>query len=93
MKNAVPRIIDLDRTLFRAIFRFKWAPLTPLMRAFTVAGKAGALWGVISALAFLLTGLEAYNLLVPWVAGALSWTVAEVAKHLFDRARPFVYDT
>ena len=93
MKNAVPRIIDLDRALFRAIFRFKWAPLTPLMRAFTVAGKAGTLWGVISALAFLLTSLEAYNLLVPWVAVAVSWTVAEVAKHLFNRARPFIYNT
>ncbi|MDP8950922.1 MAG: phosphatase PAP2 family protein [Actinomycetota bacterium] len=94
MKNVVPRIIDLDRALFRAIFRFKWAPLTPLMRAFTIAGKAGALWGVISALAFLVTGLEAsYNLFVPWVAVAASWTVAEGAKHLFDRARPFIYDT
>ncbi len=79
--------------MFRALFRFKWAPFTSLMRAFTVAGKAGALWGVISALAFLMTGLEAYNLLVPWVAVAVSWTVAEGAKHLFKRARPLLYDT
>jgi undecaprenyl-diphosphatase len=93
LKNVVPRIINLDRALFRAIFRFKWGPLTPLMRTFTVAGKAGALWGVISALAFLVVGLKAYNLFVPWVAVAVAWTVAEVAKYLFNRARPFIYDT
>ena len=93
MKNIVPRITNLDRALFRAIFRFKWAPFTSLMRAFTVAGKAGALWVVISALAFLVTGLEPYDLLVPWAAVTVSWTVAEVAKHLFKRARPLIYDT
>ena len=93
MKNIVLRITNLDRALFRALFRFKWAPFTSLMRAFTLAGKAGALWGVISALAFLTTGLEAYNLLVPWAAVAVSWTVAEGAKHLFKRARPLIYDT
>ena len=79
--------------MFRAIFRTKWAPLTPLMRAFTVAGKAGALWGVLAFLAFLITGFEAYNLLVPWAAVAISWFVAEGAKYLFDRARPFISDT
>ena len=79
--------------MFRAIFRTKWAPLTPLMRAFTVAGKGGALWGVLAFLAFLITGFEAYNLLVPWAAVAISWFVAEGAKYLFDRARPFISDT
>ena len=79
--------------MFRAIFRTKWAPLTPLMRAFTVAGKAGALWGVLAFLAFLITGFEAYYLLVPWAAVAISWFVAEGAKYLFDRARPFISDT
>ncbi len=93
MKNLVLTIKDLDRALFRAIFRLKWAPLTSLMRAFTVAGRAGALWGVIAALAFLLTGLQPYNLFVPWVAVAIAWTLAEGAKYLFNRARPFIYDT
>ena len=93
MKNLTLKIRDLDRAMFRAIFRTKWAPLTPLMRAFTVAGKAGALWGVLAFLAFLITGFEAYNLLVPWAAVAISWIVAEGAKYLFDRARPFISDT
>ena len=93
MKNLTLKIRDLDRTMFRAIFRTKWAPLTPLMRAFTVAGKAGALWGVFAFLAFLITGFEAYNLLVPWAAVAISWFVTEGAKYLFDRARPFISDT
>ena len=88
------KIRDADRALFRAIFRFKWAPLTPLMRAFTVAGKAGALWGVIAALGFLATGLRSYyDLLVPWAAVAISWMVAEGAKFFFNRARPFISDT
>ena len=94
MKNLVLRIRDADRALFRAIFHFKWTPLTPVMRAFTVAGKAGALWGVIAFLAYLATGLETYDLLlVPWAAVAASWTVAEGAKFFFNRARPFIYDT
>ena len=63
------------------------------MRAFTVAGKMGALWDVIAALAFLVTGLEPSHLLVPWAAVAISWTVAEGAKFLFNRARPFISDT
>jgi undecaprenyl-diphosphatase len=84
---------DLDRALFRAIFRFKWTPFTSLMRAFTVVGRAGALWGAIAALAFLVTGFEPSHLLVPWAAVAVSWTVAEGAKYLFDRARPFISDT
>src|SRR5215217_9598665 len=93
LKNLALKTRDLDRALFRAIFRFKWAPFTSLMRSFTFAGRAGALWGVIAALAFLATGLKPYNLLVPWAAVAVSWTFAEGAKFLFDRARPFIYDT
>ena len=92
MKNLVSGIRDADRALFRAIFGVKWAPLTTVMRAFTVVGKAGFLWGVFAFLAFLATGLEAYDLLVPWAAVAVSWTVAEGAKFLFNRARPFTYD-
>ncbi len=92
MKKFASRLIDFDRTLFRTIFRVKWEPFTRLMRAFTIAGKMGALWGMIAALAFLLTGFELYNLLVPWSAIAGSWFVAEGAKHIFDRARPFIYD-
>ena len=93
MKNLVSRIRDADRALFRVIFRAKWATLTPIMRAFTVAGRSGVLWGVIAALAFPASGFEPYNLLVPWAAVAISWTVAEGAKYLFNRARPFISDT
>lgn len=93
MKKFASRLIDLDRALFRAIFYVKWEPFTRLMRMFTIAGKMGALWGIFAALAFLFTGLDLYNLLVPWSAIASSWFVAEGAKHLFDRARPFIYDT
>ena len=84
---------DLDRALFRVLFGLKWAPLTAVMRAFTVAGTAGALWGFLAAGAFLLTGLEPLRLLIPWAAVAASWTVAEGAKYLFNRARPFIWDT
>ena len=93
MKNLVSRIRDADRALFQAIFHFKWTPLTPVMRTLTVAGKAGALWGVIAALGFLATGLDLYSLLVPWAAIVISWTVAEGAKFFFNRARPFISDT
>jgi undecaprenyl-diphosphatase len=93
VKGFARRVRDLDRALFRAIFGLKWAPLTAVMRAFTVAGTAGALWGFVAALAFLLTGLEPLQLLIPWAAVAASWTVAEGAKYLFDRARPFMWDT
>lgn len=75
------------------IFRVKWTPLTPIMRAFTVAGRAGALWGVFAFLAYLANGFETYNLLVPWTAVAVSWVIAEGAKFLFNRARPFISDT
>ena len=63
-----------------------------MLRFFTVVGTAGFLWGSFAFAAFLLTGLETYNLLVPWAAVAGSWTVAEVTKYLFDRARPFIWD-
>jgi undecaprenyl-diphosphatase len=39
-----------------------------------------------------MTGFEPYNLLVPWAAVAASWFIAEGAKYLFDRARPFISD-
>ena len=87
------KIWDLDRALFRVVFRLKWTPLTVVMRAFTIVGTAGFLWGMFAAGAFLLTGLRPSNLLIPWVAVALSWTLAEGAKYLFNRARPFIDDT
>ena len=93
MKGLTRRVRDLDRALFRMLFGLKWAPLTAVMRAFTVAGTAGALWGFLAAGAFLLTGLQPSHLLIPWAAVAASWTVAEGAKYLFDRARPFIWDT
>jgi undecaprenyl-diphosphatase len=93
LKKLARKIRDLDRALFRIVFRLKWRPLTTLLRAFTVAGTAGALWGFVAAGAFLVTGLRPANLLVPWVAVALSWTLAEGAKYLFNRARPFIHDT
>jgi undecaprenyl-diphosphatase len=93
LKKLAHKIRDLDRALFRAVFRLKWSPLTAVMRAFTIVGTAGALWGFLAAGAFLLTGLRPSHLLVPWVAVALSWTLAEGTKYLFDRARPFIDDT
>jgi undecaprenyl-diphosphatase len=93
LKGLARRVRELDRALFRMLFGLKWAPLTAVMRAFTVAGTAGALWGFLAAGAFLLTGLEPSHLLIPWAAVAPTWTVAEGAKYLFDRARPFIWDT
>ena len=93
MKKLVNKVRDLDRALFRAVFRLKWPPLTVVMRAFTVVGTAGALWGFLAAGAFLVTGLRPSHVLVPWVAVALSWTLAEGAKYLFNRARPVIDDT
>jgi undecaprenyl-diphosphatase len=84
---------DLDRAVFRAVFRVKWTLLTVVLRAFTVAGTAGALWGFLAAAAFLLTGLRPSHLLIPWIAVAASWTLAEGAKYLFNRARPYISDT
>lgn len=97
MDKFVKEILALDRKLFRTVFRPKRGPLTTTMRAFTVAGTAGASWGVVAAGAFLVhrpAGVfEPGRLLVPWTAVAASWLLAEGAKHLFDRARPFISDT
>ena len=93
MKKLARKIRDLDRALFRVVFRLKWRSLTTVLRAFTVAGTAGTLWGLIAAGAFLVTGMQLPHLLVPWVAVALSWIFAEGAKYLFNRARPFIHDT
>ncbi len=93
MKNLVRKLWDLDRALFRVVFRVKWTPLTAVMRAFTVVGSAGFLWGALAAAGVLFTGLRPSHLLVPWVAVALSWMLAEGAKYLFNRARPLIDDT
>lgn len=93
LKGFLRTVINLDRALFGAIFRLKWVPLNGIMRWFTVAGTAGALWGFIAAVTFLGTGLQPQNLLVPWGAIALSWILAEGSKHLFHRRRPSIHDT
>ena len=93
MKGIAGRVKDLDRAAFKAVFGVKWAPLTAVLRFFTVIGAAGFLWGLFAFVAFLLTGLDPLDLLIPWAAVAGSWTVAEGAKYLFDRARPFIWDT
>jgi undecaprenyl-diphosphatase len=93
-RGLAGRLRDLDRALFGAAFRWKWGPATVVLRLFTVLGTAGFLWGVVAAGAFALKGFAPWvDLLVPWAAVALAWTVAEGAKYFFDRARPFVYDT
>ena len=63
------------------------------MRAFTVAGTAGALWGVSAVVALPLGGWKPANVLLPWTGVALSWLSAEGSKYLFNRTRPFVADT
>jgi len=93
VKSVIKKIRSLDRALFSAIFRLKWPAFTPVMRAFTLVGTAGFLWGVIAGVAFLLTGFEPWDLAVPWGAVATSWIVAEFSKYLFDRARPSISDT
>ncbi|MBA2442392.1 MAG: phosphatase PAP2 family protein [Rubrobacter sp.] len=93
MSSFGKRAYKLDVVLFRALFDIKWAPLTRVMRGFTVAGTAGALWGFFAGVAFLFTGLDPVNLLFPWAGIALSWLLAEGSKYLFNRARPFVSDT
>jgi undecaprenyl-diphosphatase len=93
LKNFIYKLRDVDRALFRVLFRLKWAPATVVMRWFTLAGTAGALWGFITALAFLFTGFKAANLIVPWGSIALSWFLAEGTKYLFDRRRPYIHDT
>ena len=93
MNKWVTKIRDLDRALFRRVFVIKWEPFDGVMRAFTVAGTAGALFGATAFGAFVLSGLEPLNLAVPWVAIAGSWCIAEGMKHLFNRTRPFLWDT
>jgi undecaprenyl-diphosphatase len=93
LKRLVLRIRDADRALFRTIFRVKWTPLTPIMRAFHRCGEGRSAVGRVRFLAYLATGFETYNLLVPWTAVAVSWVIAEGAKFLFNRARPFIRDT
>lgn len=93
MKTWITKIRDLDRALFRATFRLKWQPFSGVMRAFTIAGTAGALFGVTAFGAFVVSGLEPLNLAVPWAAIAGSWLIAEGTKHLFNRTRPFLWDT
>lgn len=83
----------MDRAVFRAVFRLKWGPLTPLMRWFTVAGTAGFMWGVLAAGAFLLAGMGLVDLAVSWAAVAGAWLISEGTKHLFDRARPHMRDS
>ncbi|MCA1688150.1 MAG: phosphatase PAP2 family protein [Actinobacteria bacterium] len=90
MKKLVHKIRDLDRALFRVIFRLKWTPLTVVMRAFTVVGTAGFLWGTFAAGAFLLTGLRLSHLLVPWVAVALSWTPLALSGFLVALSRIYL---
>ncbi|MGI8910550.1 MAG: phosphatase PAP2 family protein [Rubrobacteraceae bacterium] len=93
MKSVVRRIKNLDRALFAAIFRVKWPAFTHVMRAFTIVGAAGFLWGVTAGVAFLFTDLEPWSLILPWGAVASSWIIAETTKYFFDRARPFMSDT
>src|SRR5918997_6428233 len=77
LKNLVRRIWDLDRTLFIVVFRFKWPPLTAVMRAFTVVGTAGFLWGTLAAGAFLFTRRRASPPLVSPAPVAPSWALAQ----------------
>ena len=93
LESFAQGIRNLDRALFKAVFRFKWAPFTALMRGFTILGTAGFLWGIVAATAFLLSGLNLRHLLIPWAAVAISWTFAEGSKYLFNRTRPYIYDT
>jgi undecaprenyl-diphosphatase len=97
VKGAIRTVRDLDRALFSAIFRLKWPAFTRVMRVFTVLGTAGFLWGVIAGVAFLIALLvgrfEPWDLIVPWGSVAVSWIVAELSKYLFNRGRPFIWDT
>jgi undecaprenyl-diphosphatase len=93
MKDLIRKAVHLDRALFRAVFRMKWSPLSTLMRWFTLVGTAGALWGFIAFVAFAATGFGFWNLALPWGTIACSWLVAEGSKHLFNRGRPFIWDT
>src|SRR4028118_987075 len=48
LKGLVRRVRDLDRAAFRAVFGIKWAPLTALLRFFTVVGTAGLPWAPLA---------------------------------------------
>jgi undecaprenyl-diphosphatase len=93
LKSVARTVRDADRKLFNVLFHIKWTPLTPVMRWATLLGTAGFVWGVTAGVGFLLTGLQLVNLLVPWVAIAGSWLVAEGSKYLFNRTRPFLRNT
>ena len=92
LKRAARRVHTADVKVFRAVTRFRRGPLTPVMRLFTVAGTAGALWGFTAAVAFVLGGFQWEQLLVPWAAIAGSWILAEASKYAFNRARPHAAD-
>jgi undecaprenyl-diphosphatase len=87
-RMIVQRIHGLDVRVFRAVSGTRRGALTPVMRGFTRVGTAGALWGVIAAVAFVFGGFYLPGLLVPWAAVAGAWILAEASKHLFDRSRP-----
>src|SRR5215210_3303441 len=53
----------------------------------------GLKWAPLTSVLRLFTGFEPAALIVPWAAVAGSWTFAEGTKYLFDRARPFMWDT
>lgn len=93
LKAVAEKLHNVDRVLFRSLFRVKWPPLTVVMRWFTIAGTAGFLWGVLAAIAFIFTGLHFSHLIIPWLAVGVSWTAAEGAKLFFNRTRPFLADT
>lgn len=88
VRRVSRRVHGLDVSIFRGVSRMRRGALTPVMRVFTRVGTAGALWGVIAAVAFVLGGFYLPGLLVPWAAVAGSWILAEASKHLFDRSRP-----
>lgn len=92
LRRLARRIHAADVKVFRAVSRFRRGALTLVMRAFTVAGTAGALWGFAAAVAFLPDGLQWAKLLVPWAAVAGSWIFAEASKYAFNRARPHASD-
>lgn len=93
LPNLIRTAVHLDRALFRAVFGVKWEPLDALMRWFTLAGTAGALWGSVAFAAFVFTGFPVWNLALPWAAIASSWLVAEGSKYIFNRSRPFIHDS
>lgn len=86
------RVHAADVKVFRAVSRLRRGSLTPVMRLFTVAGTAGALWGFLAAVGFVLGGFQWAQLLVPWSAIAGSWILAEASKYAFNRARPHASD-